>query len=107
METLSCPYNPNLGRQESTVIRYNHIAMRSENFKSFTFKKFVLLTGLAVVAAGLLLFIYLSYFNRYWADDWCYNADLRNKGFIETLGGYFNDVTYTPSRYSVTIFAGL
>jgi len=56
---------------------------------------------------GLGLFSYLSYYNRYWADDWCYNADFHVKGFLNTLLGYFYDTTYTPSRYSVTIFAGL
>ena len=71
------------------------------------FKRIVLFLGLAVLAGGLLLFISLSYFNRHWADDWCYNADFRNKGFMETLRGYAYDTTYTPSRYSVTVLAGL
>jgi hypothetical protein len=71
------------------------------------FKRVVLFLGLAVLAGGLLLYISLSYSSRHWADDWCYNADFRNKGFIETLRGYAYDTTYTPSRYSVTIFAGL
>src|SRR5215204_5944093 len=63
--------------------------------------------GLLIFVAGVGLFVYLGVYNRYWADDWCYNADLRNKGFIESVAGYAYDVTYTPSRYSVTIFAGL
>lgn len=75
--------------------------------KSPLWQRLILLLGLAVMLGGLLLFIHLSLYNRYWADDWCYNADLRNKGFLETLNGYFYDTTYTPSRYSVTIFAGL
>jgi hypothetical protein len=81
--------------------------MRSENLKSPPFKRVVLFIGLAVLMGGLLLFTYLSYFNRHWADDWCYNADFRSRGFIETVKGYAYDTTYTPSRYSVTIFAGL
>jgi hypothetical protein len=81
--------------------------MPTELFISPKSKKIILFTGVAVLFSGLLLFIFLSYYNRYWADDWCYNADFRNKGFIETLRGYFYDTTYTPSRYSVTIFAGL
>lgn len=63
--------------------------------------------GLMIFLAGVGLFVYLGLYNRYWADDWCYNADFRNKGFIETVAAYSYDVTYTPSRYSVTIFAGL
>jgi hypothetical protein len=74
---------------------------------NFNFKKFVLVVGLILALAGVGLFAYLGYFNRDWADDWCYNADFKNLGFFETLGGYAHDVTYTPSRYSVTIFAGV
>lgn len=72
---------------------------------SFNAKKVVLVIGLTLFLGGVGLFAYLGYFNRYWADDWCYNADLKNLGFIETLSGYSYNVTYTPSRYSVTIFA--
>jgi len=81
--------------------------MLLENLSSPKFKKIILYIGLAALVGGLCLFIFLSYYNRYWADDWCYNTDFRSKGFLETLRGYFYDTTYTPSRYSVTIFAGL
>jgi len=81
--------------------------MLLENLTSPKFKKVILSVGLIALFGGLFLFILLSYYNRYWADDWCYNADFRIKGFTETLRGYFYDTTYTPSRYSVTIFAGL
>ncbi len=62
---------------------------------------------LAIFLIGLGMFAYLGVYFRYWADDWCYNADFRNLGFLETLRGYLYNVTYTPSRYSVTILAGL
>ena len=62
---------------------------------------------LAIFLVGLGMFAYLGIYFRYWADDWCYNADFRNLGFLETLRGYAYNVTYTPSRYSVTILAGL
>ncbi len=65
------------------------------------------LAALAIFIGGLGMFAYLGVFFRYWADDWCYNADFRNLGFLETLRGYAYNVTYTPSRYSVTILAGL
>ena len=87
-------------------VRYNHGVSSKTNTLS-DFKRIILFLGVTVMLIGLGLFIYLSYYNRYWADDWCYNADLRIKGFWETLRGYFYDTTYTPSRYSVTIFAGL
>lgn len=70
-------------------------------------KQIIPLLGLILFVAGVGLFVYLGVYNRYWADDWCYNADFRNQGFIDTVAGYSHDVTYTPSRYSVTIFAGL
>lgn len=70
-------------------------------------KQIIPFIGLVIFVTGVGLFVYLGLYNRYWADDWCYNADFRNKGFIETVAGYSYDVTYTPSRYSVTIFAGL
>ncbi len=73
----------------------------------FDFKKFALVVGLTLFLVGVGLFAYLGYYNRYWADDWCYNADFKNLGFLETVRGYAYNVTYTPSRYSVTIFAGL
>jgi len=74
---------------------------------SFDFKRFALVVGLVLALAGVGLFAYLGYFNRDWADDWCYNADFKNLGYLETVAGYAYNVTYTPSRYSVTIFAGL
>lgn len=70
-------------------------------------KQLIPFLGLLIFVTGVGLFVYLGLYNRYWADDWCYNADFKNQGFLETVGGYSHDVTYTPSRYSVTIFAGL
>jgi len=74
---------------------------------SFNFKKLALTVGIILALTGVSLFAYLGYFNRDWADDWCYNADFKNLGFLKTVAGYAYNVTYTPSRYSVTIFAGL
>lgn len=81
-------------------IRYNPPVMRLE-------KKHLAFIPLAVFLMGLGVYAYLGIYFRYWADDWCYNADFRNLGFLETLRGYSYNVTYTPSRYSVTILAGL
>jgi len=70
-------------------------------------QKLTLALGLVVFLIGLGVYAYLGFYFRYWADDWCYNADFRNLGFLETLRGYAYNVTYTPSRYSVTILAGI
>ena len=80
---------------------------RNSSLMTFNFKKIALIVGLILALAGVGLFAYLGYFNRDWADDWCYNADFKNLGFLQTVAGYAYNVTYTPSRYSVTIFAGL
>lgn len=63
--------------------------------------------GLAVFGSGLALFAYLGVFNRYWADDWCLNADFSTLGLWGTLKGYFYITSYTPSRFSLTLFSGL
>jgi hypothetical protein len=91
----------NMARRECQFIfRYNLPAMTSE-------QKRLSLIPLAIFVVGLGMYAYLGIYFRYWADDWCYNADFRNLGFLETLRGYAYNVTYTPSRYSVTILAGL
>lgn len=85
------------------IIRYNP-AMIYERERT---QKLTLYLSLAIFFIGLGIYAYLGIYFRYWADDWCYNADFKNLGFLETLRGYSYNVTYTPSRYSVTILAGL
>src|SRR5262245_49622127 len=86
------------------IIRYNP-AMSFDGLNKT--QKAILLAGLAIFIVGLGMYAFLGLYFRYWADDWCYNADFRNLGFLETLRGYAYNVTYTPSRYSVTILAGM
>lgn len=70
-------------------------------------KRIVMIFGVALFLAGLGLFAYLGYYNRYWADDWCYNADLKQLGFWGTIKGYTYITTYASNRYSLTLFSGL
>lgn len=70
-------------------------------------KKAIPLFAFILFLAGVSLFAYLGIYNRYWADDWCYNADLRELGFIDTLKGYTYITTYAANRYSLTFFSGL
>ncbi|MQC26465.1 MAG: hypothetical protein DWG76_03330 [Chloroflexi bacterium] len=70
-------------------------------------EKTILWTLLVLLLAGLLWFSYLGIFNRYWGDDWCINADFTELGLVENLSGYVDNITYTPSRYSANLFAGL
>ncbi|HET9907989.1 MAG TPA: hypothetical protein VFQ23_15165 [Anaerolineales bacterium] len=66
---------------------------------------------LAVVTIGLAVFGYLGFYNRYWADDWCYNDDFKHQGIVQSIGTYFDGENphrgYPPNRYSFTIVSGL
>ncbi|HXQ36371.1 MAG TPA: DUF6056 family protein, partial [Anaerolineales bacterium] len=65
---------------------------------------------LAVTLLGLAVFAYLGFYNRYWADDWCYNDDFKHQGIIKSIGTYFDGENphrgYPPNRYSFTILSG-
>ncbi|HKY54856.1 MAG TPA: DUF6056 family protein, partial [Anaerolineales bacterium] len=66
---------------------------------------------LLVAAIGLFTFAYLGFYNRYWADDWCYNNDFKHQGIIKSVGTYFDGENphrgYSPNRYSLTLVSGL
>src|SRR5215216_1436193 len=70
-------------------------------------KRIMTFLGLVLFLAGLGLFAYLGFFNRYWADDWCYNADLKQLGFWGTMQGYTYITTYASNRFSLTLFSSL
>jgi hypothetical protein len=70
-------------------------------------KRIITILGFVLFLTGLGLFAYLGFFNRYWADDWCYNADLKQLGFWGTIKGYTYITTYASNRYSLTLFSGL
>ncbi len=65
--------------------------------------------GNIVVLAGLALLAYLGFYNRYWADDWCYSADARQMGTIPATLQYFDTekTGYSSNRYSLTFFSAL
>ncbi len=75
-----------------------------KKLSSFTF-----LLGNLVVLAGLALLAYLGFYNRYWADDWCYSADARQMGTIPATLQYFDTekTGYSSNRYSLTFFSAL
>lgn len=66
---------------------------------------------LVVAAIGLALFAYLGFYNRYWADDWCYNDDFKHLGITKSIGTYFDAENahrgYPPNRFSFTVLSGL
>jgi hypothetical protein len=65
--------------------------------------------GNVIVLAGLALLAYLGFYNRYWADDWCYGADARTLGTIPATLQYFDpdNTGYSTNRYSLTFFSAL
>jgi hypothetical protein len=65
--------------------------------------------GNIVVLAGLAVLAYLGFYNRYWADDWCYSADARQLGTIPATLQYFDTekTGYSSNRYSLTFFSAL
>lgn len=69
--------------------------------------KYLAYLGCGVFIIGLGLLAYLGTFNRYFADDWCYNKDLNRLGLVGTLKGYTTITTYASNRYSLTLFSGL
>lgn len=66
---------------------------------------------LTMAVIGLITFAYLGFYNRYWADDWCYNDDFKHLGIVQSIGTYFDAENphrgYPPNRYSFTIVSGL
>lgn len=69
--------------------------------------RLLVLGGAVLFLAGALLFAYLGIFNRYWADDYCYNADFKRLGLLGTLQGYSYITTYASNRFSLTLLSGL
>ncbi|HCK67528.1 MAG TPA: hypothetical protein DHW49_14805 [Anaerolineae bacterium] len=70
---------------------------------------FTILFGNIVLLTGLALLAYLGFYNRYWADDWCYSADARNLGTVNATLQYFNPegIGYSNNRYALTFFSAL
>lgn len=60
--------------------------------------------GIGIFAAGLSLYAYLGIYNRFWADDWCYNADFVQLGFWGTMKGYTFITHFASNRFSLTFF---
>lgn len=68
-------------------------------------KKSIALFSLALFVVGLGLFAWLGVYSRYWADDWCYNANLKDLGFWGFMQGYTYITTYASNRFSLTLFS--
>ncbi|HMU94037.1 MAG TPA: hypothetical protein PKE43_13595, partial [Anaerolineales bacterium] len=69
----------------------------------------IVILGNITILSGLAVLAYLGFYNRYWADDWCYSADARQLGTIPATLQYFDteDTGYSSNRYSLTFFSAL
>ncbi|MGA7193091.1 MAG: hypothetical protein WBW94_05610 [Anaerolineales bacterium] len=79
-------------------------------FKKIGIGSIVLVSCAAILGLGLLA--YIGFYNRYWADDWCYNRDFKSMGVFGALQGYFFTGSsalrgYSTNRYSLTLLSGL
>jgi len=74
---------------------------------NYSRKKIIVYLGLALTLGNLVLLAYQGIYNRFWADDWCYNADILHKGLIGAIQGYYTTTTYSTNRFSLTLFSGL
>ena len=68
--------------------------------------------SILIVVSGLATLAYMGFYNRYWADDWCYNDDFKHQGIAKAVGNYLAtaddaDRGYSTNRYSLTLIAGL
>lgn len=63
--------------------------------------------GCAAFLIALAGYTYLGTYTRYWADDFCYNAELVQHGFWKTQLSYFHVTTYSSNRYSLTLLSGI
>jgi len=62
---------------------------------------------IVLLALGLAYFAFLGSYNRYYSDDWCYFADVKELGLSQSLAGYTSNVVYSSSRFSLTLFSAL
>lgn len=68
--------------------------------------------SILIVVSGLATLAYMGFYNRYWADDWCYNNDFKHQSIVKAVGNYLAtadaaDRGYSTNRYSLTLIAGL
>src|SRR5688500_7857599 len=78
---------------------------------SSKFEQNLISLSILIVVSGLATLASLGFYNRYWADDWCYNNDFKHQGIVKAVGNYLAtgddaDRGYSTNRYSLTLLAG-
>jgi hypothetical protein len=93
---------------QHSVISINSGYILKKEFNMTTDKKILTWATWAIsiiMVSGLIMYCILGLYNRYWADDWCYNADYKTLGFWGILNGYNYITYYASNRISLTLFS--
>lgn len=77
---------------------------QKRKFKAFS-RTNLLWGGYFLLIIGFAILAYRGLYNRYWADDWCYNWNFQDLGLIRTLQGYYDILLYASNRFSLTLFS--
>lgn len=64
----------------------------------------VIILGVAALSIALIVYIYLGFFSRYWADDYCFSALVRNNGF---WGGLKEHYLSWSNRFTAYLLSGI
>lgn len=88
-----------------------HSSQRSERMKNHTTQNIqrvffsVVLMSLLFLLAGYIL---AGWYTRYKADDYCYDAQFIQKGFLQgQIDSYLHLTPYSSNRYALTLFSGI
>ncbi len=71
------------------------------------FVKAAIFLGIVVFLAGLALFIYAGSFSRYWADDYCYSATIKQLGLFPGLADWYRNSGNRLSALAAVAFTEL
>ena len=64
--------------------------------------KFMLILGVVAFSLALIVYAYLGFFSRYWADDYCFSALAKNHGF---WGGLKEHYLTWSNRYTAYLLS--
>ncbi len=95
-----------LPREISGVVYFPHASTKRDMDRN-RFIKAAALLGIVVFLAGLVLFIYAGSYSRFWADDYCYSATVRQHGIFRGLQDWYHTSGNRLSTLVVVAFTDL
>lgn len=63
-----------------------------------------LLIGIISFFAAIIIFIWKGFYSRYWADDYCFSAIVKEKGIINGLGFFYQEIS---NRFGAFLLVGV